>query len=181
LLLSALGVAAACMLGAPVSGAELSIGEPMPAKSAVLAGSGRAVELDELLGDAGELVIFTSPDCPAAVAWRAELDRLSRAYRAENVSTLIVLSGPPTDGRDIDFPYVVDEDGALARDFGVTRLPQVFLFDGGGRLVYRGAVGLSAVDGEAVAQPYLADALAALIAREAVPTPVTSAEGCPFP
>jgi hypothetical protein len=183
LLLGALGLTVACMLGgtAPVSGAELSIGEPIPVKSAVLAGSGRVVELDQLLGDAGELVVFTSPDCPAALEWRAELDRLSRVYRAESVSTLIVLSGPPTDGRDIDFPYVLDEDGELARSFGVTRLPEVFLFDGGGRLVYRGAVGLPAGDGRSVALPYLADALAALIARDSVPTPVTSAEGCPLP
>ena len=160
----------------------VAIGDRLPETRVELAKGGRWIDLDQLRGDAGELIVFVSRDCPAADAWHSELDRLIRLYRTEGVTTVTLVSGKG-DGPwpELDTALVFDADGALARRFGVSELPEVLLLDGGGRLVYRGAVGLRAPDDGTVIRSYLADALAAMIAREPAPTPVTRARGCALP
>lgn len=78
----------------------------------------------------------------------------------------------------MQFPYVVDETSGVARAFGATRTPEVFLFDRGGRLVYHGAVDDNAHEPDAVQQHYLRDALAAVVAGRAPAQPETRSMGC---
>jgi thiol-disulfide isomerase/thioredoxin len=74
--------------------------------------------------------------------------------------------------------YVRDDGATLAQRLGATRTPHVFVFDGGGTLVYTGTIDDSPGDPDNVSQTYLRDALAALAAGEEVPVGQTKAFGC---
>ena len=76
------------------------------------------------------------------------------------------------------FPYVVDPASQVARAFGASRTPEVFLFDDEGKLVYHGAIDDNASDANAVEAAYLKDALDALSAGEAISVSETKALGC---
>jgi hypothetical protein len=79
---------------------------------------------------------------------------------------------------ELAFPYVVDATSEVARAFGATRTPEVFLFDAAGLLVYHGAVDDNHADAAAVKQQYLRDALEALTSGAEIVTRETKALGC---
>ena len=57
---------------------------------------------------------------------------------------------------------VVDGGSRLAKEFGATRTPHIYVFDADGKLVYVGAIDDNARDAGAVTKTYLRDALDAL-------------------
>ena len=76
------------------------------------------------------------------------------------------------------FPYVVDATSDVARAFGASRTPEVFLFDAKGKLVYHGAVDDNAKDESAVQSRWLNDAVEAVAAGKNVAVRETKAMGC---
>ena len=80
--------------------------------------------------------------------------------------------------RGLKFPYVVDEGSEIALAFGATHTPEVFLFDGGAKLVYRGGVDDNMEDPDQVVEHYLRDALDAVVVRQQIPVTATQAFGC---
>jgi len=78
----------------------------------------------------------------------------------------------------VRFPYVVDATSQVARSFGATRTPEVFLFDSDARLVYRGAVDDHPFEPDQIELHYLADALERLVDGRDIARPVTRSIGC---
>jgi peroxiredoxin len=76
------------------------------------------------------------------------------------------------------FPYVVDATSSVAKAFGATRTPEAFLFDKNGKLVYHGAVDDNKEDPKAVTNPYLKNALDAVVAGTDVAVKETKSIGC---
>ena len=76
------------------------------------------------------------------------------------------------------FPYGVDATSDVARAFGATKTPEVFLFDRRGRLVYHGAVDDNAYEEDEVEERFLRDALADVVAGRSVSPAETRAIGC---
>ncbi len=173
---------AAIAWAAAAQAGPLAIGDPLP-RAELEKVHGRLASLGSL-GDSGALVVFHSSACEESRAWEPTLIELGNSATQRLVRTTIVDpdAGQGSDPqraaaeRGIRFGYVADADGAVARAFGASSTPEAFLFDGGGRLVYRGAVGTRA--GET--RSYLADALDAMLTREPVPIPVTAPAGCPM-
>ena len=79
---------------------------------------------------------------------------------------------------DYRFPYVVDATSDVARSFGATRTPEVFLFDARSRLVYHGAVDDNPIEPDAVEEHFLRDALQALVTGRPQPRAETRSVGC---
>jgi hypothetical protein len=75
------------------------------------------------------------------------------------------------------FPYLHDGDQGVARAFGATRTPEVFVFDRDRVLQYHGAIDSDFDEGED-REEYLRDALAALLAGRPIPRPETEPLGC---
>jgi hypothetical protein len=75
------------------------------------------------------------------------------------------------------FPYVVDGTSDVARAFGATHTPEVFLFDKDGKLVYHGAIDDDSVASK-VTKNFLNDALAALVEGKPISVSETKAIGC---
>lgn len=83
----------------------------------------------------------------------------------------------------MDHPILLDESGAVGKAYGATNTPHIFVVDGKGILVYKGAVdnspdgeGESPTDGKLVS--YVDEALAAVAAGKTPATTDTKAYGC---
>ncbi len=98
------------------------------------------------------LVMFISNHCPFVKHVREELARLGRDYLPRNVSIVAINSNDtnthPADSPEkmkqeisnwgYEFPYVVDSDQLVAKAYRAACTPDIFLFDAGKSLVYRG-------------------------------------------
>ena len=75
------------------------------------------------------------------------------------------------------FPFLYDETQEIAEAYGAARTPEVFVFDADHRLAYRGAPDSDHKE-PASAQPYLRDALEAVLAGNDPRERETPAVGC---
>lgn len=108
------------------------------------------------LADAGEapavLVAFMCNHCPFVKHLADRFAELARNFGAEGLVTFAINSNDfqahPDDApekmteeaaaRGYEFPYLIDEDQAVARAFDAACTPDFFLYDRARRLVYRG-------------------------------------------
>ncbi len=153
---------------------------------------GRELSIQDVKGPKGTLVIFTCNHCPWAKAWEQRIVDLGNAWSKKGFGVIAVNPNDPKAYPDdsfdemqrrakatgMTFPYVVDSTSGIARAFGATRTPEVFLFDAEGKLVYKGAVDDNAKEPEKVQHRYLADALEAVAASRQPPLAETKALGC---
>ena len=104
-------------------------------------------------GAKATVVVFTCNHCPYALAWHERLQNVARDYASRGVRTLQInpndASRYPHDSLtamaarvqagEFAGPYLHDESQQVARDWDAQTTPDVFVLDGDGRLVYRGA------------------------------------------
>ncbi len=194
---SLLAVSAVLLMAAPAfaqdAPASLAIGAPAPQREVKMQGvDGRSLSIADVAGKKGTLVVFTCNHCPFAKAWETRIAKLGNEALKAGVGVIAINANDPSafpeddfDGMKarakklgLKFPYVVDATSDVARAFGATRTPEVFLFDAKGALVYHGAVDDNSRDAGAVKQRWLQDAVAAVSTGKAVPTAETKALGC---
>ena len=136
------------------------------------------------------VLAFTEVGCPIAGKLAPRLERLAQEFGARGVRFAGIDSSAQdspeaiaTDSRELGrtFPVHKDARQALARALGARTTTEVFVFDGAGRLAYRGAVddqySLGAAR-PAPAQSYLVGALTAVLAGNAPEPAETEAPGC---
>jgi peroxiredoxin len=148
------------------------------------------------LGEPGEeaatVVYWTCNHCPYAQAWHDRMIDLARDYGERGVRFLAINSNDPgsypQDGPEAmrarvesdggwPHPYLFDESQEVARAFGAERTPDVFVFDSGLRLRYRGAPDADYDDPEQGAA-WLREALDAVLERRELERPETPPVGC---
>ena len=153
---------------------------------------GKDVTIASVKGNKGTLVMFACNHCPWVKAWETRMVELGNAYKKRGIGVIAINANDPGvnpgDGidemkararlRKMSYPYVVDATSDVARAFGATRTPEVFLFDPSGKLVYHGAIDDNAKEPAKVSARWLRDALDAVVAGKAVPTSETKALGC---
>ncbi|MEE9465948.1 MAG: thioredoxin family protein [Candidatus Neomarinimicrobiota bacterium] len=183
----------AIMMVAGLHGKELRLGEKIPlADLEMLDVSGQGISLGDVEGSEGLVVIFSCNTCPWVTAWEGRYVELAGTYKDRGFGFIAVNSNETYrekgDGyadmqqqaqdNGYNFNYVVDEKSRLAKAFGATRTPHVFIFNGAGRLVYRGAIDDNAYEPEKVEKAYTANALEAILADRAPEEASTKAIGC---
>lgn len=136
------------------------------------------------------VLLFTAVDCPISDRYAPELTRLAAGYRDRVQFTLVYPNHGDPDGaidahaRAFGFPmpHRRDIDGSLTARAGVTVTPEVAVFAGDGRLVYRGRIDDRysdfGVDRPTPTRRDLAVALDELLAGRPVSVPETRAIGC---
>lgn len=168
------------MVSAEVQGLELFTTE------------GLGLKLSSLRRANGLLLIFAANTCPYVLDWLDRLPRLAAQGNAEEVAVVVVnanagkrsSSDSPQamaalwQRQGLQLPYLVDRRSALAEALGARRTPEVFLFDGAWRLVYRGAIDDLSGPFEQVTAHYAAEALGQMLSGEAVTLSQTQAIGC---
>lgn len=137
-------------------------------------------------------VIFTCNHCPYARAWENRIIATQNDYEDRGLQVLAISANDaqkyPDDGfpqmqrraeeKGFNFPYLYDESQEVAAAYGAERTPEVFLFDGEGRLAYHGAVDDEYDDPDAVRKHYLRDAVEAVLTSEEPPVKETRPVGC---
>ncbi len=137
-------------------------------------------------------VIFHCNHCPYAQAWESRLIQVQRDYAGRGVQLVLINANDPVkypgdsfeqmqrraQDKQYPFPYLVDETQDIAKQYGATRTPEVFLFDEKRILRYHGAPDDNYEDVNAVRHPYLRDALDALLAGTPPKVRETKPVGC---
>jgi peroxiredoxin len=185
----ALGVAA----GSAAEAAALSLGEAAPMATVKMKGvDGRELSIADVAGAKGTLVMFSCNHCPYVKAWEDRIASIGNGAPARGVGVIVINANDPeaypeddyaamqkrAQEKGFEFPYVVDATSDVARAFGATRTPEVYLFDAAGKLAYRGAIDDNAQDAAKAQRRYLADAIDALAAGREVAERETKAIGC---
>lgn len=169
----------------------LEIGAPAPVSGQMRGVDGRSYTLDAF-GDSEVLVVvFIGNGCPTVRAYEDRLKDLHEKYAGKGVHVVAVNSNNPhlspfdtypemvsrADEAGLPFPYLKDEDGAMARAFGAISTPHAFVFDGQRRLRYRGRID-DARNPESVKHRDLEEAVGALLDGRTPAVEVTDAFGC---
>ena len=113
---------------------------------------GRLHGSDGLSGPNGLLVAFICNHCPFVRHVRSEFARFARECQARGVAVVGIMSndidafpqdapaGMRQEAQEVGytFPYLLDERQDVAKAFRAACTPDLFLFDGDRKLVYRG-------------------------------------------
>jgi len=138
------------------------------------------------------IVVFSCNHCPYVVAYEDRMIAIQRDYAAKGVQLLAINSNDaeeyPEDSfaemvkrakeKSFDFPYLRDDSQAVARAYGATHTPHLFVFDKGRTLAYTGKIDDNWQEPAKVKQRYLRDALDALVGGKKPSEPETHAIGC---
>ena len=172
---------------------ELEIGSTMPLKDLELADiSGKNITLANAKGEAGTLVVFSCNTCPWVIRWEDRYVSLANTYAQKGIGMIAVNSNAARFGSEdsleemvehaknngYNFPYAQDPESELASAFGATKTPHIYLFDGDDKLVYRGAIDDNAKNAKKVDEPFVANAIDALLAGNPINPQTTKALGC---
>ena len=153
---------------------------------------GRAVRMREAIGPGGLLVAFVCNHCPYVKAIATRLGEDARMLAALGVPTLALM---PNDWRKVpadapeamtrfagasgwDFPYLVDEGGAVARAWGAVCTPDFFGLDATAGLQYRGRLDDARMGDARARTPELVEAMRAVAATGQGPRAQTPSMGC---
>ncbi len=185
--------AATILLCSGIQAKELDLGSVLPLEDVKMMDiTGKKVSLGEAKGENGLLVIFSCNTCPWVIKWEDRYVELAKKYQSKGVGMIALNSNETTfessDSMDemkkhakennYNFYYARDDGSKLAREFGATRTPHVYLFNAEDRLVYRGAIDDNAKNQKKVKKPYVADAIDAMLAGNTIKYASTKALGC---
>ena len=172
---------------------ELDLGSGLPLEDVKMMDiNGKKVSLGEVKGENGLLVIFSCNTCPWVIKWEDRYVELAKKYQSKGVGMIALNSNETTFGsvdsmdkmkahakdKGYNFYYAMDNGAKLAREFGATRTPHVYLFNAEDKLVYRGAIDDNAKNKKKVKKPYVADAIDAMLAGSTIKYASTKALGC---
>jgi peroxiredoxin len=138
------------------------------------------------------VVIFSCNHCPYVRAWEDRMVALQAEYAARGVQFLVINANDPAKYPEDDFPsmkqraaekgfnfpYLYDETQEIARAYGATRTPEVFVFDAERVLRYHGAIDDNHENPQAVTRHYLREALDAVLSGTQPAAAQTPPVGC---
>jgi peroxiredoxin len=155
---------------------------------------GKTVSLADFKSAKGAIVIFDCNTCPYSKAYNERIIGLAKKYAntfpvvAINSNSPEVSPGDSFDemvkyakSKGYNFPYLFDETQEVARNYGATNTPHVYVLKKDGtafKVAYIGAIDNNTKDAAAADKKYVEEAVDALIAGKAVPTDKTKAIGC---
>jgi thiol-disulfide isomerase/thioredoxin len=179
---------------------SLPIGSAAPAFD-LPGADGQRHALADFAGSRVLAVVFTCNRCPETQRYEARLEALRAAYPVRDLAIVAINPDDPAsialadlshtdagesledlkvraDWRHYAFPYLSAADAPdLVTAFGVTALPQMFVFDQARTLRYEGRIDDSP-RGDHVTSPDARNAIDALLAGRPVPVSETRAVGC---
>jgi peroxiredoxin len=155
---------------------------------------GKTHSLAEIKGAKATIIVFACNHCPYVVLNEDRLIAVAKDYAARGVGMAAINSNDaqnyPEDSFDamkkratekgFPYPYLHDETQEVARAYGATHTPHLFVFDKDLRLAYTGSVDddSSYKNRKKAEKLYLRDALDDLIGGRPVRLPETHAIGC---
>lgn len=153
---------------------------------------GKMVSLADFKSAKGFIVIFDCNTCPYSKAYNERIIALNKKYApvgfpviAINSNDVVKSSGDSFEEmvriakeKAYNFPYLTDESQSIAKAFGATNTPHVYVLTKELKVAYIGAIDDSARKAEAVTKKYVETAVDELLAGKKVTTAKTKAIGC---
>jgi len=153
---------------------------------------GKTHSLEDFAGAKALVVVFSCNHCPYVMAYEDRMIALQRDYAGKGVRLVAINSNDadnyPEDAFDrmversskkaYNFPYLRDETQEVAKAYGATHTPHLFVFDARGKLAYTGKIDDNWEDAGAVKSPFLREALDELVAGRPPKLAETHAIGC---
>jgi peroxiredoxin len=153
---------------------------------------GKTYSLKDFDGAKALVVIFSCNHCPYVKAYEPRMVELQREFAGKGARFVVINSNDaaqyPDDSyanmvarakeQGYNFPYLQDETQQVARAYGATHTPHLFVFDARRALAYTGKIDDNWQDAGAVKQHFLRDALADLAEGKRPRLAETHAIGC---
>ncbi|MBL7997621.1 MAG: thioredoxin family protein [Candidatus Kapabacteria bacterium] len=156
---------------------------------------GKMVSLASLGNVKGAIVIFTCNHCPYSVAYEDRIIDLHKKFGSQGFPVVAINPNDagvvPEDSyekmveraaaKKFPFAYIHDNTQDIAKQYGATRTPHVFLLekkDGKFVVRYIGAIDDNTEDGEKATMKYVESAVAALTTGKMPNPDFTKAVGC---
>jgi peroxiredoxin len=138
------------------------------------------------------IVIFSCNHCPYVQAYEDRIVALQSEFEKDGVQIVAINSNDdvkyPDDSfdemkkraaaRGFNFPYLRDESQDVAKAFGTTHTPLIFLFDSDRKLKYEGKIDDNWQEPDKVKSAYLRDAILEVLKGKEVSVPETFSIGC---
>lgn len=180
-------VASTCLAGK--FNRVLNIGDPAPDFSGIIGVDDQKHSLSDFADAKAVVVLFTCNHCPVAMAVEDRVIALQKDYQDKGVRVVAInVNNDPADRLDkmkersaskgFNFPYIYDPTQQVARDYGATVTPHVFLLDGERRIAYMGLIDDEPLNEAAVQKHYLRDAIDAVLAGSTPAVTETKQKGC---
>jgi peroxiredoxin len=153
---------------------------------------GRTIDSNYFQGSPASLVVFTCNHCPYVKGSEHLLIDVVKRFLSQGLKVVAINSNDPVKYPDdsfdkmkakaldlkLPYPYLFDESQAVAKRFDAQCTPECFLFDLNAKLVFHGAINDSPRDSSKATRPYLADAVAAVIAGDVPEAQFVHPLGC---
>lgn len=156
---------------------------------------GKMVSLGDYNNSKGFIVVFTCNTCPVAKKYEQRIIDLNSEFSSKGYPVIAINSNDKSispgdsygemvkiarnDG--YKFQYLYDETQEVAKRFGATNTPHVYVLtkeNGNLKVEYVGAIDNNADDPAHASKKYVEDAVNALLQGKAVPVTSTRAIGC---
>jgi hypothetical protein len=178
----------------------LAIGASMPDSDLKMLNiDNKEYSLNDIAGKNGILVIFSCNTCPVVIGngsksegWEGRYPALGDLCKKMDIGMTLINSNQAKRNGDDSFEemqkhylnenyncfYLVDNNSALADEFGALTTPHVFLFDANHKLVYRGAIDDNVNHAADVKDNYLIDAINNMLNGNKISPEITKQLGC---
>ena len=152
---SVAGIVATLLAGLPASptsnreSAASTIEQLVAPAGEMVTSIGQTLDLKRAAGSKGTVFVFVSTECPISNGYLPTLNRLTKEYADKGIEFIGV---DPNEGQqfkkieqhriryNILMPIVRDPGAHLAESLGITRCPEVVVFNSTGKAVYRGRI-----------------------------------------
>ena len=155
----------------------------------------KMVSLSDYSDQKGVILIFDCNTCPYSRAYNQRIIDLHEKYSPKGFPVITINANDPNmspgdsfeemvkraKNKSYKFPYLVDESQEVARAFGATNTPHVFLLNKSGSdfvVAYIGAIDNNSRDASSADKRYVEDAISAILQGKQVPVKKTKAVGC---
>lgn len=143
----------------------------------------------------GAIIIFDCNTCPYSKAYNQRIISLDKKFKAIGFPVIAINANDPgispgdsfdemvslAKKKSYEFPYLFDETQEVAKAFGASNTPHVFVVKKASdnfTVAYIGAIDNNSRDEKSADKKYVEDAVNALVDGKPVSTPKTKAIGC---
>ncbi|SMO68530.1 thioredoxin family protein [Solitalea koreensis] len=154
--------------------------------------NGKTVSMADYESAKGFIVVFTCIHCPYAKAYESRIMQLDKQFAMKGYPVIAINSNDyPEDSFDnmkkrstemkYSFPYAFDESQDIAKAYGATKTPHVFVLKKAGsnlKVEYIGAIDNDTEGSDPAKIKYVENAVTALLANKTPAVTMTKAIGC---
>ncbi len=156
---------------------------------------GKMVSLANYSDAQGVIVVFTCNHCPYAKAYESRIIALHKAFAPKGYPVVAINPNDPVaypedsfdnmvkraKEKSYPFAYIFDETQEIAKTYGATRTPHIFLLKKNANkheVAYIGALDDNSESADAVKEKYVETAITSLVAGKTPAVTMTKAVGC---